>query len=91
LLKNVTTQSSSGSKTPETTFQEAQPNQMPFYPGPLHLPLTQEGKIPTSVLTAEQQRRYVAIISNYLKPDVEFRFGLNKLEIQVNFKENLLS
>lgn len=56
---------------------------MPFVPFQYHLPLTPTGAVPTSVLTAEQQKRYVAIITNYLRPDSDFRFELNKYEIQV--------
>ncbi|KAI6176086.1 hypothetical protein M3Y97_00760700 [Aphelenchoides bicaudatus] len=92
VVKKYQEQAASASTTPQNKQKEKEVTNikdMPYYPPMIRLPLTAEGKVPTSILTAEQQRRYVAIISNYLKPEMDVRFETNKLEIK-GFDEMLM-
>jgi hypothetical protein len=81
-LQLLNTRKSNQRPAEEKPKENVDKNQMPYAPEKIYLPLREDGTIPTSTLTLEQHKRYVAIITNYLKSEKGFRFEINKLEIQ---------
>ncbi|CAD5228669.1 unnamed protein product [Bursaphelenchus xylophilus] len=69
-------------KPAETSKEEVAAKDMPYVPPYIPLPKDEQGRFRTSVLSLEDHRRYVAIITNNLKPESAARFQNNNLELK---------
>lgn len=77
-LKIVQARREENQKNPEKKKTIIQPSLMPWAPNP-HFILPPAS---VSALTIEDHKRYVAIISNFIKFDGETRFIFNKFELE---------
>ncbi|CAD5221117.1 unnamed protein product [Bursaphelenchus okinawaensis] len=67
---------------PEPSKVEVLARDMPFAPIYVPLPKDEHGRFRNSALSVEDHRRYVAIITNNLKPESAARFQTNNLELK---------